>query len=137
MGHIDELFKRPGRHFFGLLLIVGMIAMWSIPIHAANVTITIDCEKGAMKAEEGLVDIGDDGVPSGCPPSKPWPAGPPPPGAIQINPTAPPPLPPGALCATGMAHNKCSLVGYICQPGMSCKDTWNAVTRACMCKCMQ
>lgn len=136
MRQIGELFKRVGGHFLLTWLIIGIILMWSIPIHAATVTITIDCEKGDLKTDPGSKDIEypDDVPPSGCPPSLPWQPGTPPPGAIQINPTAA--LPANAQCGTQMAHNKCSQQGFVCQPGMKCKDTWNKVSKACMCRCM-
>jgi hypothetical protein len=140
MGQIGELFKRSGGHFLLTGLIIGTILMWSIPIYADAVTITIDCEKGAMKTTEaGSIPVPDENdvlvpVPFGCPPPMQWPPGPPPPGAIQVNPTAP--LPPNALCGAGMAHNRCSQQGYVCLPGKTCKDTWNFVTKACMCKCL-
>lgn len=126
-----KLFVPLGGHLLLVCLIVGMIATWSVPIHAATVTITIDCEKGTMTTKDGV----EEPVPPGaCPPPLSWQPGPPPNGAIQVNPTGP--LPPGASCATGMAHNRCSRQGFACDPGKTCKDTWNSVTNACMCKCM-
>jgi hypothetical protein len=56
----------------------------------------------------------------------------PPPGAIQINPTAP--LPDDAVCEAP-SNNACSQQGFACLPGKTCKDTWNASTHQCMCQC--
>lgn len=127
MGQIGELFKRVGGHFLLAWLIIGIIHIWSVPIHAATVTITMDCQNGAP-----TVDV--DREPGACPPALLWQPGSPPPGAIQVNPTSG--LPANAKCGTDMAHNKCSQQGFACQPGMKCKDTWNSVTKACMCKCL-
>jgi hypothetical protein len=140
MWQIGEPFKQLGGYFFLTLLIVGIITMWSIPIHAATVTITVDCEKvvgkpGEVKPGENCTETDEVRCPGGCPPNLPLAPGPPPAGAIQVNPINNT-LPSGAMCGEDMAHNKCSQQGYSCSLGKLCKDTWNKVTKACMCKCM-
>jgi len=88
-------------------------------------TVTVECGKGTSSVPT---------IPGACPPPLTWDQGnAPPPGAIQVNPTAQ--LPANAICEYP-SNNACSQSGYACSPGKICKDTWNASTKACMCKCL-
>ncbi len=125
--------RRASTFFRGTFGIIGMLGLFIIVVVIAGCTspsITVTCA-GCDSCK------GTDGPKPGagaCPPPNTWNQGdPPPPGAIQINPTGP--LPSDAIC-TFASNNSCSQVGYKCAFGKTCKDTWNKGTGACTCQCM-
>jgi len=123
--------------------LIGMFMICSAPVMAADmknltgdvdaINLAVDCDGQAMqvasepKARQGTGTVG------ACPPPNPLQTGSPPPaGAIKVNPVGS--LPSDAICEAA-SNNACSAQGAACGIGQICKDTWNAVSHACICQC--
>lgn len=115
-----------------IALFVGIYVIGRAPVMSADAPApTGDCQRIDMLY--GLLKKQGRIAPGACPPPLYWGTGwAPPPGAIQINPTAG--LPDGAICEATF-NNACSNQGTLCSPGKTCKDTWDSSTHTCMCQC--